>query len=189
MALTRRMLTAMGLEAEKIDQIIEAHADTVNGLRAEIDKAKEEADKLPGVQKELDDLKKSLEGKDYDKLKEEFDKYKQDVQDKETRAAKEKAYREALKDANLNDKGVEKAIKYADWAGVELEENGKLKNAKDIVKSVREEWAEYITKQETQGAKTATPPAGAGDNHQPSRAAMVAKKHYEAMYGTKGDKE
>ena len=190
MALTRRMLTAMGLESEKIDQIIEAHAETVNGLKAEIEKQKEKADQLPDIQKELDDLKKSYEGKDYDKLKKEYDDYKSEVQAKETKAAKEKAYREALKDANLTEKGIEKAIKYADWSGVELDDDGKLKDAKNHIKSVREEWAEYITKTQQQGAETSTPPSRHGDSHTPSRAAMVAKKHYEAIYGApKGDKE
>jgi hypothetical protein len=33
MALTRKMLKAMGIEEEKIEQIIEAHAETVDGLK------------------------------------------------------------------------------------------------------------------------------------------------------------
>ena len=54
-----------------------------------------------------------------------------------TRTAKEKAYRDALKDANLNEKGVEKALKYADWEKIELDDDGKLKDAKSHVKEVR----------------------------------------------------
>lgn len=162
MSLTRKMLSAMGIEADKIDQIIEAHAETVNGLKTEIETQKEKADKLPDIQKELDDLKKSYEGKDYDKLKKEYDDYKAEVQKRETQAAKEKAYREALKDANLTDKGIEKAIKYADWSGIELEDDGKLKDAKTHIKAVREEWAEYITRTEKRGADTSTPPSNTG---------------------------
>ena len=124
---------------------------------------------------------------DYNKLKEEFDQYKETVKAEKAQANKEKVYREALKDANLNEKGIEKAVKYADWSGIEIEEDGKLKNAKDLVKAVREEWAEYINKTSTQGVQTTTPPAGTGENHQPSRAAMVAQKHYEAVYGKKGE--
>lgn len=173
MALTRRQLTALGLEPEKIDEIISAHAETVSALKEEIEKQKEEAGKVPGLTKELADLKESIKGKDYDALKAEYDQFKADKQKelddykaevaaKEIRTAKEKAYRAALRDANLSDKGVEKAIKYADWDGVELDENGGLKNAKDTVKSAREEWAEYIVKSEPQGAKTPTPPANNG---------------------------
>ena len=165
MSLTRKMLKAMGIEEEKIDQIIEAHSETVDSLKADRDSYKEDAEKLKDVQKELDDLKaKGDDGwkEKHDRLKAEFDQYKNDVQEKETKAAKEAAYRAVLKDANLSEKGIEKAIKYADWDKIELDENGKLKGANDHIKAVREEWAEYVTTTTTTGAKTSTPPANNG---------------------------
>ena len=162
MSLTRKMLKAMGIEEEKIDQIIEAHSETVDSLKADRDSYKEDAEKLKDVQKELDDLKaKGDDGwkEKHDRLKKEFDQYKNDVQAKETKAAKEAAYRAILKDANLSEKGIEKAIKYAEWDKIELGEDGKLKGANDHIKAVREEWAEYVTTTTTTGAKTSTPPA------------------------------
>lgn len=165
MSLTRKMLKAMGIEEEKIDQIIEAHSETVDSLKADRDSYKEDAEKLKDVQKELDDLKaKGDDGwkEKHDKLKVEFDQYKNDVQEKETKAAKEAAYRAVLKDANLSEKGIEKAIKYADWDKIELDADGKLKGANDHIKAVREEWAEYVTTTTTTGAKTSTPPANNG---------------------------
>lgn len=165
MSLTRKMLKAMGIEDEKIDQIIEAHSETVDSLKADRDSYKEDAEKLKYVQKELDDLKaKGDDGwkEKHDRLKEEFDQYKNDVQEKETKAAKEAAYRAILKDANLSEKGIEKAIKYADWEKIELDEDGKLKGANDHIKDVREEWAEYVTTTTTTGAKTSNPPANNG---------------------------
>ena len=165
MSLTRKMLKAMGIEEEKIDQIIEAHSETVDSLKADRDSYKEDAEKLKDVQKELDDLKaKGDDGwkEKHDRLKEEFDKYKTDVQEKETKAAKEAAYRTILKDANLSEKGIEKAIKYAEWDKIELDADGKLKGANDHIKAVREEWAEYVTTTTTTGAKTSNPPANNG---------------------------
>lgn len=165
MSLTRKMLKAMGIEDEKIDQIIEAHSETVDSLKADRDSYKEDAEKLKDVQKELDDLKaKGDDGwkEKHDRLKEEFDQYKNDVQEKETKAAKEAAYRAILKDANLSEKGIEKAVKYADWDKIELDEDGKLKGANDHIKAVRDEWAEYVTTTTTTGAKTSTPPANNG---------------------------
>lgn len=165
MSLTRKMLKAMGIEEEKIDQIIEAHSETVDSLKADRDTYKEDADKLKSVQKEMDDLKaKGDDGwKDkHDKLKGEFDTYKKDVEAKEAHAAKEAAYRNILKDANLSEKGIEKAIKYAEWDKIELEADGKLKGASDHIKAVKEEWAEYVTTTTTTGAKTSNPPANNG---------------------------
>lgn len=165
MSLTRKMLKAMGIEEEKIDQIIEAHSETVDSLKADRDSYKEDAEKLKDVQKELDDLKaKGDDGwkEKHDALKAEFDQYKNDVQEKETKAAKEAAYRAVLKDANLSEKGIEKAIKYAEWDKIELGEDGKLKGANDHIKAAREEWAEYVTTTTTTGAKTSNPPANNG---------------------------
>ena len=165
MALTRKLLKGMGLTDEQVDTIIEAHTDTVDGLKADVSKYKTDAEKLTDVQKELDELKaKGDDGwkEKHDKLKGDFDTYKKDVEAKETQAAKEKAYRDILKDAGLSEKGIEKAIKYAEWGKIELETDGKLKGASDHIKAVKEEWAEYVTTTTTTGAKTSTPPANNG---------------------------
>ena len=179
MSLTRKMLKAMGIEEEKIDQIIEAHSETVDSLKADRDSYKEDAGKLKDVQKELDDLKaKGDDGwkEKHDRLKEEFDQYKNDVQAKETKAAKEAAYRAILKDANLSEKGIEKAVKYAEWDKIELGEDGKLKGANDHIKAVREEWAEYVTTTTTTGAKTSTPPANNGTGTGKTKEEIMAIK-------------
>ena len=165
MSLTRKMLKAMGIEEEKIDQIIEAHSETVDSLKADRDTYKEDAEKLKTVQKELDDLKaKGDDGwkEKHDKLKGEFDTYKKDVEEKETHSKKVEAYKAILRDANLSEKGIEKAIKYAEWDKIELEADGKLKGASDHIKAVKEEWAEYVTTTTTTGAKTSNPPANNG---------------------------
>ena len=179
MSLTRKMLKAMGIEEEKIDQIIEAHSETVDSLKADRDNYKEDAEKLKDVQKELDDLKaKGDDGwkEKHDRLKDEFDKYKTDVQAKETKAAKEAAYRAILKDANLSEKGIEKAVKYADWDKIEIDTDGKLKGANDHIKAVREEWAEYVTTTTTTGAKTSTPPANNGTGTGKTKEEIMAIK-------------
>ena len=170
MALTkaqvREILSAAGVTSENmseaVDKIIDGHVTSVNALREDIAKYKTDAEKLPAVQKELDDMKANTNDswkEEHDALKVEFDKYKNDVQTKETKAAKEAAYRAILKDANLSEKGIEKAIKYAEWDKIELGEDGKLKGANDHIKAVRDEWAEYVTTTTTTGAKTSTPPA------------------------------
>lgn len=173
MALTkaqvREILSAAGVTSENmseaVDKIIDGHLTSVNALREDVAKYKADAEKLPTVQKELDDLKaKGDDGwkEKHDRLKEEFDQYKNDVQEKETKAAKEAAYRAVLKDANLSEKGIEKAVKYAEWDKIELDADGKLKGANDHIKAVRDEWAEYVTTTTTTGAKTSTPPANNG---------------------------
>ena len=173
MALTkaqvREILSAAGVTSENmseaVDKIIDGHVTSVNALREDVAKYKADAEKLPTVQKELDDMKANTNDswkEKYDNLKGEFDKYKTDVQEKETHNKKVEAYKAILKDANLSEKGIEKAVKYADWDKIELDADGKLKGASDHIKAVKEEWAEYVTTTTTTGAKTSTPPANNG---------------------------
>ena len=173
MALTkaqvREILSAAGVTSENmseaVDKIIDGHVTSVNALREDIAKYKADAEKLTTVQKELDDMKANTNDKwkdKHDALKDEFDKYKNDVQAKETHSKKVEAYKTVLKDAGLSEKGIEKAIKYAEWDKIELGEDGKLKGASDHIKAAKEEWAEYVTTTTTTGAKTSTPPANSG---------------------------
>ena len=179
MSLTRKMLKAMGIEEEKIDQIIDAHTETVDAIKADRDRFKGDAEKLHTVQKELDELKaKGDDGwkEKHDKLKGEFDTYKKDVEAKETHSKKVEAYKAILKDANLSDKGIEKAIKYAEWDKIELEADGKLKGASDHIKAAKEEWAEYVTTTTTTGAKTSNPPANNGTGTGKTKEEIMAIK-------------
>ena len=43
---------------------------------------------------------------------------------------------------------------------IDAEKDGKITNAKDLRKSAKEDWAEYITTTTEEGADTPTPPAG-----------------------------
>lgn len=170
MALTRKMLKAMGIEDEKIDQIIEAHTETVDALKADRDKYKEDAEKLPDVRKELEKVKEDAakdDGKNpykvkYEAMKEEFEDFKKDVKAKETRASKENAYRALLKDCGVSEKRINAVIKVTNFDKVELDEEGKIKDAGDHKKSIKEEWSDFIPTEGTMGAETSNPPANSG---------------------------
>ena len=44
MALSRRFLAALGIESDKVEEIITAHAETVDALKAERDEFKADAE-------------------------------------------------------------------------------------------------------------------------------------------------
>lgn len=140
---------------------------------------KADAAKLPEVQKELDDLKaKPDDGwKDkYDAARKELAEYKESIANEKTLAAKKAAYQELCKDAGLSENGVTKAVKYADLDSVELDDTGKIKDGKSLIKSIREEWPEHIVKDSTSGARTPTPPAGTGGKTYQSKDEIIAIK-------------
>ena len=180
LSLSRKFLAALGLEADKIDQIIEAHTDSLEGIKAERDKYKELVDKgnddaeakakeIADAQKELDELKKQVEadakereGKDYDKLKKEFDDYKAEQEAKATNAAKESALKELLTDMKMSDKGSKQVLKWMGVTKVELDENGKIKDASNLRKAIKEDWGDYIQSEGEKGADTSNPPENNG---------------------------
>lgn len=166
MALTRRMLKAMGISDEQVDEIIAAHTETVDALKEQRDAYKADAEKLADVQKQLDKATADLEaaGKDaykvkYEALKEEYEGYKTEQTQKESHAAKEKAYRDLLKQAGVSEKRLESVLKVSDVDSVELDEKGGIKGAGKLAESIKSEWADFITTTETRGASTSNPPA------------------------------
>lgn len=189
MALTRRFLSALGIEADKIDEIITAHTDSIEGLKEQRDKYKADADRLPEVQKELDDLKKQGNGEDweskYNELKTEYDQYKTDIEAKETKTAKEKAYSDLLKEAGVSEKRIASILRVTNLDDVELED-GKIKGCDDVKKNIETEWSDFIVRQEEHGAQTATPPRndlGGGRPTGQSRAAQLAAQYHDNLYG------
>ena len=167
MAFTRKMLKAMGIEDEKIDQIIDAHSETVDALKADRDAYKEDAAKLAAVQKELDELK--AKGDDgykakYEAEKAAHDALKADIAAKETKKAKTNAYRELLKGANIDEKRIATILRAEAPTidKIELDADGKIKNAEQYTESIKSDWADFIVTQSAKGANTATPPANGG---------------------------
>ena len=156
MALTRKFLKAMGLTDEQVDSVIEAHTETVNGLT----KYKTDAEKLPAVQKELDDLKAAGDGgykKKYEDEHTAFEQYKADQTKKATRAAKETAYRALLKAAGVADKYIDKVIKVTDIEALEMD-GDKIKDEATHTTTIKADWADFIPTTTTTGVDTATPP-------------------------------
>lgn len=161
MALTRKLLKGLGLTDEQVETIIEAHTETTDGLKADVAKYKPAAEKLPGVQKELDDLKAAGDGgykKKYEDEHKAFEDYKADQTAKETRKAKEAAYTAFLKAVGVSEKRIPAIIKVTDLDAVELD-GDKVKDADKLTESVKTEWADFIETSNTNGANTNTPPA------------------------------
>lgn len=176
MALTRKMLKAMGIEEEKIEQIIDAHVESVDAIKAERDTYKGDADKLRDVQKELDDLKKSDWQQKYEKEHSDFESYKTAQTAKETRASKDKAFRALLRDAGIPEKRHDAILKVTDLGEIELGEDGKIKDADKHTEKVKGEYAEFIVTTFERGAHVATPPANGGNHTARTKEQILAIK-------------
>lgn len=182
MALTRKMLKAMGIEDEKIDQIIEEHVNVTDSLKEERDRYKADAEKLPDLQKKLENATKNggeetVSKAEHDKLQKEYDDYKAEQTAKETRAAKERAVREFYKSTvGISEKRLDTVMKVTNLDEIELDKDGKIKDADKRAETAKTEWADFIPQTKTTGAKTANPPAGTGGGGIKTRAEIEAIK-------------
>ena len=201
-SLTRKFLEALGVEEKAQDQIMEKHSEVVNEIKTERDKFKEDAEKLPDVQKQLDDLKAKQSEDDPSELEKvkkeladktaEFEKYKGDIEAKETKAKKETAYRKLLKDAGIGEKYLDIVVKanQDEINNIAFDKEGKVKDSDKITAGMKDSLSAFVVTTQQKGADVQNPPAGNGGGEQkPSRAAELFKQHAAEMYGNKNSKE
>lgn len=207
------MLKAFGIEEDVIDQIIEAHTETTDSLKAERDrnkvKAESAADEVEELQKKLEEANEQLdeaqsnerydelekryneEHEELEKLKEsngtlqsEFDKYKKGVESKETERKKTDAYKSLLEKAGIAQKYMGAVLRVAQLDNLELDDEGGVKDADSMVEKVKEDWAEFIPTKKTVGANTENPPKPTdAPKGANPRAVQIAKERHERLYG------
>ena len=161
MALTREMLKGMALTEEQVSAIISEHVSVTSALKEQIKEYKEQAELLPAVQKELDDLKKSggnWQDK-YNKEHEDFEQYKKDIAAKEAESKVKSAYSALLKENGIGDKYIDSILRVTDFSKMELDREGKLKGADQLSEGIKSDYSGFIVSTETRGAGTETPPA------------------------------
>lgn len=163
MSLTRKYLKEIGIESEKIELIIEAHTETVDALKDERDTYKQTAEKVKGLETELEKAKANAktdsEWKEkFEKVNSDFEAYKSEQSEKATKAAIKDAYKKLLKDAGVSEKRIDTVLKVTDLSKVSLEEDGNLKDADKLTESIKTDWSDFITSTATKGAQTVTQP-------------------------------
>lgn len=181
MALTnanvKEILSKAGVDSEHmkdaVNEIIEGHTTSIEALREERDSYKEKAQKVDDLAKMLEkaqkDLKEATSDESeqkyktkYEMLKDEFKEYKKEIEAKATKESKAKAYKDILKEAGISDKRIEAVLKVSDVESIELDDEGKVKDKDELLKSIKEEWSDFIQTADVKGADTETPPANTG---------------------------
>lgn len=204
MAFTRKFLAALGIEDEKVEQIITAHTEVTDALKQERDSYRDKAETVDEVQKELNKTKAKLKefedaenGEDSWKAKYEAEKtakekaendlkdYKAGVEAKETLENKKTAYKALLKQNGVSEKRIDTILKVTDFEAISLDKEGKIKDSDKLTETIKSEWADFITTKTEEGANVGNPPANNGGNGTGglSRAAQLAAKHHESLYG------
>lgn len=181
----------MDISEERIEEIIAMHTETVDGLKADIERYKTDAEKLPEIQKELDALKAAgdngLQDK-FDALKREYDAYKNEITQEKAKTAKEAAVKVYYESKGITGKALEIAMRGSGAEIAALEMDGdKIKDTKALDDLVSGVYADLVQKTEVRGQTGGNPPENTWREPQRemSRAAQIAAEHHRELYGEK----
>lgn len=201
MALTnaqvREILSAAGIPAENVadavQKIMDGHVTSINALREERDSYKADAEKLPGIQKELEDLKAKGDQdwqQKYEKEHTDFEAYKNKVQEDKVLSQKTELYRNVLKECNVGERQIANILKVSgDTIEKLVIKDGKLDDVDNLKETIKKEWSGFIMTEQKKGAEVDTPPGNdGGGKPEESRAAKIAAEYHKNLYGeSKGD--
>lgn len=179
MALTRKMLKAMGIEDEKIDQIIEEHTESTDALKQQRDDWKAKAEAKPAADPKPKDPEPSDEYKTkYDAEKKAFEDYKAGIEAEKAEAEKRAKYRELIEKAGVDAKRIDAVLKISDLSGVTVKD-GAIEGADKLVEGIKADFKEFIPVITTKGADVAKPPAGDGGTAAPKNLRDALHERYE----------
>ena len=169
MALTRNDLKVAGLTEEQISFVIEKHTETIAGLKAERDEAKEKAKIVDDLQQRNEELKAAAEERDtlkkqYDDEHAAFEKYRGEITAKETKAAKESAAKAYFERKGIVGKNLAIAMRGAktEIDGLAIND-GKISDYKALDELIKGDFAGLVSSEQTKGADTSTPPANSSN--------------------------
>lgn len=133
------------------NRLVALHLGVVDPLKDDLTKYKADAEKLPGVQKELDDLKAAGDGgykEKYEKEHSAFEAFKTDITAKESKAAKEKAVRAYFESKNITGANLDLAMRGCGEELSALELDGeKIKDTKSLDALVDGTYKGLVSKQ------------------------------------------
>ena len=170
MALKRSELRKIVKDADMTDE--EKLTAVMDLLHSEVDDLKEEQDdlkeQLKKAQADLKDAQKNGGGDDsewkkkYESERDAFKKFKDDQTAKDSRAAKEAAYKKLLEESKVSSKTIDNVLKVTNFEEIELDDKGQIKDAAEVKKKIESDWSGFIESTQTKGANVKNPPANDG---------------------------
>lgn len=147
------------IPADSVPTLVQAISKYVGDNFVAVDRYNTKKALADELQTKLDAAEKTQA--DYNKLKSDFDNYKQEQQTKETRAEKTEAYKELLKKAGIPEKRFAAILKTVDLDELKIAD-GKFNDEANIEKSIKDEWSDFIVTAKETGVSSANPPASTG---------------------------
>ena len=185
--LTRSFLKALGCNDDQISAITERHTEVTGAIKTErddwkqkYDTAKATADKVPGLQQEIDTLKGGEDFKaKYEQEHADFEAYKGEISAQEQKKKVEAAYRKLLTDEHIKADRHDFIVSHTDLSKATLDKDGNLVDAESFKTEINDSvngGGAFKVSVEKNSHHPATPPKG-DTGSGVSRARELYEKH------------
>ena len=162
MALTNAMLKAMGIEGDQRDQIMAAHKEVCDSIKAERDELRDTAAKVPDLEKQIEELKANQPTEDfeakYNDEHEAFEQFKAKVEQDKADQEKSSLYKALLREQGIEEKRLDSILKVTDLSSINVAD-GALADRDELAEKVKTEWEAFIPVESTKGAEVDNPPS------------------------------
>lgn len=150
------------------NKLIALHLGVVDPLKDDVQKYKADADKLPNVQKELNELKAAGDGGYKEKYEAEVtahNAYKQQVQREKDDALATDDILAMCKEAGITrESALNLIVKAFDRSTIKRGEDKKITNREELVTAMKTEYADFVATGEDKNLPPNNPPSGGGSD-------------------------
>ena len=162
---------------------MEEHTAVTDALKKDRDTYKAEAEKVPGLQRELETHKGGEDFKaKYESEHQAFETYKADIAKKAQLEKVQAAYRKLLLDEKISEKRLDGIIRLTDFDKIRLDKDGNLEDVKALRENIGKEWGEYRVSTQERDHRPETPPEKDNGDTGSNIREMTAQWH-AAKYG------
>ena len=164
--------------------VVDPLKDQLDDAKRDVTKYKTEAEKVPGLQRDLDEAKKGEDWKaKYDAEKKAHDDYKAQVAQEANTAKAKAAYKQLLTDEKISAKALDSILNATDYSKMKLKEDGTLDGIEELKKDIDTKWGGFKVQQRERGQKVDNPPNDNNGGSDSTVRDMVAKWHAQRFGG------
>lgn len=152
---------------ETITKLVKLHRTVVDPLTDELDTAKRDAakyktqaDKVPDLQRQLDDFNKGEDWKTkYENEKKAHDEYKAQVARDATTAKAKAAHKKLLIEEGISEKAIDSILSATDYSKAKLKEDGTFDDASrdSLKKDITDKWGGFKVSTRKRGEQVENP--------------------------------
>ena len=171
---------------EIADKLVTLHRGVVDPLKDDLDAAKRDATKYKADAEKLPDVQKKLDEATKDDWKGKFEKAEQDLKDykakvvQDAEVAKVKAaYRKLLTEEKISEKTLDAVEAVTDYGKMKLKDDGTLEGVEDLKKDIEAKWGGFRVTTRQRGQQVDNPPDKPAGGSDGSIRDYIRKKHEE----------